>query len=306
MTLNETAWEGRLNRERILAWLGNFSDGTLEDLELQRLHALFLLSQFIYFGSFQMRELLKALYRDLYKYPVVEEIRKKLRDTVDADLIAEKFALQLKRTRFIGIGNPSESGCHLLYFFRQENRLSPELFILQHQIFRRNKRSQLVLRYPTVKRYVFIDDLCGTGEQGRMYAEDILAELKAKRSDVHVSYLVLFGTTRGLNKLRMYFDHVDCVVELDDSFRCFGPKSRYFKNAPPGITRALAQRVCAHYGRQLLPGHALGYKNSQLLLGMHHNVPDNTLPIIWYSERDYRKWIPVFRRYPKLYDGDLT
>lgn len=33
---------------------------------------------------------------------------------------------------------------------------------------------------------------------------------------------------------------------------------------------------------------------------MHHNTPDNTLPIIWFDE-DKSMWTPIFRRYNKNY-----
>jgi hypothetical protein len=45
---------------------------------------------------------------------------------------------------------------------------------------------------------------------------------------------------------------------------------------------------------------ALGFGDCQLLLSMHHNTPDNTLPIIWFDE-DEALWTPIFKRYNKIY-----
>ena len=45
-------------------------------------------------------------------------------------------------------------------------------------------------------------------------------------------------------------------------------------------------------------GHPHGYGDGQLVLGMHHNIPNNTIPIIWW-ESDNDTWTPIFRRYKK-------
>ena len=83
--LNETTWENRANNEKVSNWLDNFND------QKEKLHALYLLSQFMYFNSMQMRTLLKALYRDLYKYKIIEKIRKLNGDSTDIDLINNIF-----------------------------------------------------------------------------------------------------------------------------------------------------------------------------------------------------------------------
>ena len=61
--LNETIWDHRASEPRVNEWLNNFlgpANGTEDE---RQLHALYLLSQFIYFGSRQMREMMRVLYR---------------------------------------------------------------------------------------------------------------------------------------------------------------------------------------------------------------------------------------------------
>src|SRR5690349_19316795 len=113
------AWEQRVLSPDIHAWLENFT-GITESRDVERLHALFMLSHFMYFGSRELRELLRALYRDLFRYPIIASIRRRLKDSIDGHLINAEFQQELAKTRFIGVGNPSESGVHLLYYFRQE------------------------------------------------------------------------------------------------------------------------------------------------------------------------------------------
>lgn len=301
--LSETVWERRAGGTQLESWLGNFRDEVPEGRS-ERLHALWLLSQFMFFGSRQVRELLHALYRDLYKYPILESIRKSNNDTTDVDFLRKEFGQELSATRFLGMGNPSESGCHLLYYFRQENRLSRELFIHTHQIFaRRGTPAKRVLRAPEVVRYVFIDDFCGSGRQAKAYSREVVEEVKSLNPNVKLHYLMLFATENGMREIHdaTQFDRAKCLFELDGSYRCLGENSRYFVTSNPEIDKSFAERMCRTYGKKLWPDHPLGYEDGQLLIGFHYNTPDNTLPIIWYDEPERAPWSPIFRRYPKVY-----
>ena len=302
-TLNETVWERRATEPSVAEWLDNFATPNPPAPD-ERVHALFLLSNFMYFGSRQIRELLKALYRDLYRYPIVESIRRAHRDTLDSGLIDPLFKAELKATRFLGVGNPSESGCHLLYYFRQENSLSKDLFIHTHQVFTRvGGPGQMRLRNPDVTRYIFIDDFCGSGKQASEYSKDLVEEIKRLKPNVFVAYYVLFATNNGIARIRTEtaFDAAKAIYELDSSFKCFSPDSRYFRSPVLGIDRAFCEDMCRRYGEKMVSvPHVLGFEDSQLLIGFHHNTPDNTLPIIWFDEPRTLRWNPIFRRYPKL------
>jgi hypothetical protein len=314
--LNETSWENRANREKVTDWLNNFNDPN------EKLHALYLLSQFMYFNSMQMRNLLKSLYRDLFKYHIIYKIRKDNGDTIDPEFIEERYNEQLIDTKFLGVGNPSESGVHLLYFFRQENKLSKRLFINVHEIFNRTDPTRIEFQYPNVKNYVFIDDFCGSGDQAKSYSSEIVEEIKKINPTVNVYYLMLFATRRGkevvINETK--FDKVEAVFELNDTFKCFDINSRYFVHAPNEINFDFTVNFVGGYGVNLMKSiikkefprlseqevedlakrYKLGYKDSQLLIGFHHNTPDNSLPIIWYDEEEI-SWNPIFRRYNKKY-----
>ncbi len=227
--LNESIWEGRVGRLAVEDWLNNFD-------YLEQAESLFVLSNFMYFGSRQMRTLMNAMYRDLYRAPIVYSIRKSNGDTMDSELIESKFIEALKHTKFLGIGNPSESGCHLLYFLRQENELPKTCFAHTHELFKRKENGdvpegEMLLRNENVERYVFIDDFCGSGEQAKIELKGIVADLKKRKPDCIVSYYVLFATTDGLSHIssNVNFDEVEAVVKLDDSFKLFSDESRYFK-----------------------------------------------------------------------------
>ena len=137
--LNSTLWENRAQMPVIEEWLNNFNATGLagfSNINEQRLYALHLLSQFMYFGIREVRTMLSFMYEHMFMYPIKREIRKELADTLNTSAINLKYESILQNnTRFLGIGNPSESGCHLLYYFRQENQLSRKLFIHSHEIF---------------------------------------------------------------------------------------------------------------------------------------------------------------------------
>ncbi len=297
--LNETIWEDRAREGRIERWLENFEQNLVDGLD-EKLHALYLLSKFMYFGENQVKEMLKSLFRDLYKYPLISKIRRDNKNTVDKRFIKREFEKELRATRFLGMGNPSESGTYLLYYFRQENCLDRNLFIHGHDIFKRVSGRRIV-KDPTVKHYIFIDDLCSSGKQAVDYSKKILVELKNIKPKIDVQYFTLIGLKDGIERVSRLtkFNKVEAVFILNDSFKCFNRSSRYFNKLDIGIQKAFAKKTCQKYGKHLRSGAALGYSNNQLLLGFRHNIPDNTLPVLCCNGNNKIKWSPVFERIEK-------
>lgn len=300
--LSDSVWEGRANNRMVDDWLENFE-------KKDRIDCLFLLSKFMYFGNRQIRELLNSLYRDLYRSPILHEIRKSNEDTLDSELIEHHFEEQLKQTKFFGAGNPSESGCHLLYYLRQENNLPKTLFAGPHEVFKSSTDTDGIKTIEpydkTIQRYVFIDDFCGTGVQSSDYLKSVVNDIKQVNSSSKLSYLVLFGTTAGLQKIKndTDFDIVESVLNIDHTFKVFNNNSRYFKLSEDLLKQKL-KLICMFYGISINENHPLGYENSQLLIGFHHNTPDNTLPIFWCNKslEPDKSWTPIFKRYDKKYE----
>ena len=301
--LSDTLWSGNQIKEgKIKVWLDNFKGETGIDKKEERLHALFVLSHFLFFGLPEFRELLQVIYRDLYLYPIIQDIRAENGNTKHYADISGLVEEELNASRFIGMGRPSESGSMLLYLFRQVNDVSVDKFLYSHQVFERyGSNANLAVRNRSIRHYVFIDDLCGSGKQAQDYSREIVSQLKRMVPDVKVSYFVLFSTIAGIEKVRnnTEFDSVECVFSLDDSFKAFTSNSRYFESCPTEIERDKALAIFRHYGGKLWEHHPLGYKDGQLLLGFWHNTPDNTLPAIWYNEIP-GQWTPIFERFHKI------
>ncbi|MEZ9219284.1 hypothetical protein AB4581_21460 [Vibrio cyclitrophicus] len=304
MRLSQSLWESKVNRGNLSRWLDNF-ESSKEDAECEQTHAMYLLSNFMYFGAREIRELLKSLYRDKFFKPLIQSVRKRNGNVKDMSVIGPEILQELKATRFLGMGNPSESGTHLLYFFRQENELGKEDFMHSHEIlsFDRDGDGNVSLRLnkPEVKRYILLDDVCGSGTQAIQYSKKLVSEMKSLDPNIEVYYFTLFSTVEGMENIRREsdFDLVDCIFELDETFKCFSDSARQFRNEEHlPISQEFAKSFCEKYGINLFgEQHCLGYKGSQLLLGFTHNTPDNTLPIIWGENN----WEPLFKRYHKKY-----
>src|SRR6266540_4347067 len=97
--LNACVWRNRVDNPTIEQWLKEFgTDG--QPGTPGRLHALYLLSRFMYFGDEEVRALLRALHRDHFRYPIVAKVRKQAGDTRDQNVIRAGFELALSQTRF--------------------------------------------------------------------------------------------------------------------------------------------------------------------------------------------------------------
>jgi len=305
--LSLRAWEGRNEWPAIQAWLSNFDGKSGVPEKTEKLHALFLLSQFLYIGSIETRVLLQAVYRDLFIIPLIQKIRLSLKGTRDGKALERGVAEALSKTRFLGVGNPSESGVHLLYFFRQENELQKQLFMDSAAIFENVRSSDggihRRLAQPEVRNYVFVDDICGSGETAITYSNNVLADILACNPKAELYYLAMFASAHGLKRVRemtSFRDNCGAVFELDETYRCLTKSSRIMYAAPPHIDADTLRHMVQWYGKLLVPHHPCGFDDSQLLLGFHHNIPDNTLPIIWAEGSSAQSWTPAFKRYPKF------
>jgi hypothetical protein len=304
--LSETIWEKKVSKSKIDKWLDNFMEDEKSD-------ALYLLTQFIYFSEFSVEKLLESLYRDLFKYNLISEIRKRNNDTLDACLINNEFKRMRAKSRFVSLGNPSESSSALMYLMRTVNKLPKGLFVSESDILNIEE---------DIENFIYIDDLCGSGSQAISYSEKFLNKIKEKFPDAKIWYLMLISTRHGKARIikESDFNYVDSIFELDDSYKCFSENSRIFSNADETVDRVNIKQFSGTYGKKLMSSiikdidpqispenldYAAesckhGYGNGQLLLGFHHNTPDNSLPIIWYNE-NHENWKPIFKRHNKIY-----
>lgn len=307
LVLNEKVWDKRLCWPTVQQWLKNFNGSSGLDISTERIHALYLLSQMMYFGGREIRVLLRSLYTDLVLIPMIQHVRNLNGGSRNESLIKDCVLQCLSKTRFLGVGNPSESGVHLLYYFRQENSLPKQLFMDAASIFSRTTidgHTKTILREGAVERYIFLDDLCGSGETAEKYSEDLLPRILSANSEVELYYYSIFATSNGLSRVRksLFENRCGTVFELDESYKCFADNSRYLSVVPKSIDKNSLIKLNSYYGNLVCPGNANGFEDGQLLLAFNHNTPDNTLPIIWRDQDNGAPvpWTSALKRYPKF------
>ena len=191
------------------------------------------------------------------------------------------------------MGEPGESSGYILYTFRQENNLPLTLF-------RQKSDLPTAIKQKEVESLIVIDDFLGSGDTAVRFWDDDPSIQKLRGSDPTIDfyYLVLLAMEQGIRNVE---DNTDfCVIPaqiFSGRYRVFSDKSIIL----PEDIRSVAKDICKGYGEILEDEiHALGYKNSQALIGMHHNIPNNTLPIIWSKNG----WHPIFPRTTKVYRMD--
>lgn len=306
--LTAQVWDHIIGMPEIIEWLEQFN-GQVVSEEEEKKYMLTALSKFMFFSRDMIQEMLISLYRDHFKAPLMQLIRRNNNDTLDFSLLNSIFNERLEKTRFIGVGKPAESGTHLLYIFRQVNGLKNSIFSDIHTSFEINNDngiSKWIVKDQNVERYIFFDDFVGGGTQVKRNLLNILCDIKRDNPNLEVSFLSIFSTNSGislLNKDDLFSGNASCLFELDDTYKSCFSETRYFKKIKDFDVEKF-KIIVEHYGKILYPDHPLGYSNCELLIGFEHNTPNNTLPIFWKSdfvESLNKSWFPIFKRFEKNY-----
>lgn len=184
--------------------------------------------------------------------------------------------------------SPASSGGNLLYSYRKDLGLPESSF--PYFPFKDIDLSGK-------KAIVFFDDIIGSGNQAVRFAKNHLQNIKIDKY-----YVALMAFEKGLENVRNngFFKKVIVHEIISEELMAFSPGSQVFSDAG---TRERIKRLCEKYGKLLYPKHPLGYDDSQALIVFPHNTPNNTLPIIWASDKNEKEpgyiWYPVWERIKK-------
>jgi len=123
--LNAIAWDGDLSITQIDSWLNNFTGEFLNDEQAERALAINLLLNFTYYTKDEVKHFCKVVF-DMYIHAKMDEYNRNPKFKNYSD--AQKEANIVKNTKFVSLGNPSESGSFILYWFRKVNDLPKSVF----------------------------------------------------------------------------------------------------------------------------------------------------------------------------------
>jgi hypothetical protein len=178
---------------------------------------------------------------------------------------------------YVPVGYVAKSGAVIAYFFRTMNNLSLSHFIAPSDI--------QSLRPDTEGMVVFLDDYLGSGHQAVQVWENV-ARPAAAKSKLKFAYAVLVAHRNGLQHVERQTGFQSIATRaLTEENLPFGKTSKVF---PDEKERNFAREVAKKYGERVYPNHALGYRDTQGLLGFFYSTPNNTLPIFWSTENGWR------------------
>lgn len=273
---NELIWGKNVNRPQIDNWLSNFKGEVFEE-NYERQLAMWLLANFVYYNNSEVRHLCRTLFLKFLHVTLSNADKKQSQ--------ISKFHIQelITSTEFRHLGSPSESGAHILYYFRQEAKLPLDYFKFNYD----DKESKVYEKH----RIAYIDDVTITGTQASDYIDENMKPIDTGK-DVYI--LTFISTPEARNHFIDSKVKIISCIEMDDRSKCFSSNSNCFYNHKSHMDSA--KKMTFHYGKKINPIGPLGFGNGQYTFGFYYNIPDNSLPIFWSSRNG---WYPIFKRYSK-------
>lgn len=184
--------------------------------------------------------------------------------------------------RFVAYSaSAGESGDAMLHKFRIANNLAgdcyKDLFIHRSDLLREELGPD--------DSVVFIDDFVGSGDQACKSWGDVFGELVANIGRVYL--VVVAAQQQALQRISTETDlEVVSQICLAKSDNVFDSACKHFNNDEKSALLGYCQKV----DRKKPKGHG----DCGLLLVFAHSCPNNSIPILHKSKRN---WEPLFRRY---------
>lgn len=254
----------------IESWLNNFKT------KRERRIAFELVSKILFYSRKEMESLCKTACNNILKL-----LSQNLGYTIDMSFIdRHSFLVPL-----------TDSGAEYCTYLRHNYQLDTNTVTQSFQDLKTTHFSER-------KHIIFFDDFVGSGATAiNKYREFRLSERKAAFGDLHFYYCALVATKWGLEKIKQETELEAVAGEvLGSQYKCFSYDSVIYTEAR---NRAEAEQVFSKYGQQIciddpeIDGFPLGFNDDQLSVVLHGNTPDNTLPVIWYPDKD---WFALFKR----------
>lgn len=196
------------------------------------------------------------------------------------------------------ISDYGKSATLMIYYIKktpafEKNKNRIEFISSAHQ-FKKKKNG-----FSIKSALVLLDDFLGTGNSLIGYYKTYIKPQIGNTERISDLYCVsLFTLHKGKNNLSSKAPELSLISEVRNP--AFATRGSVFGSR---YNMLKYRDFCFNYGKGLFEledykgikiDHPLGYENSQALLVFPYNPPNNTLPIIWSSIRD---WIPLFPRH---------
>lgn len=155
-------------------------------------------------------------------------------------------------------------------------------------------------------KIIFIDDFCGTGKQFDKFFQQIISHEnddklfwnKIFKQNIQIIYSPLIAYEDGLLYLRFKYPFIKFTTcELLKSNNNFFEDKNWEELSNKKITSSQAKQWLElfwkgkGFSKSSIP--FLGYESMGLTIGFEHGTPNNTLPIFWQSNQN---WKPLLER----------
>jgi hypothetical protein len=143
---------------------------------------------------------------------------------------------------------------------------------------------------------VLFDDFLGTGTQFKTFFSS--SRLLERLGDKSIVFGCLAAHQQGIQTLRQELPHVHvaAVEQLDSRHSLFHPTGQVFPDGEnsPEAAREFYLELLQRYQIRAAAGLSRGYGELEIVYAFAHNVPNNSLPILWWSRSS--QWKPLFDR----------
>ncbi|WP_339238866.1 hypothetical protein MKX40_30525 [Paenibacillus sp. FSL R5-0517] len=143
-----------------------------------------------------------------------------------------------------------------------------------------------------IKIAVFFDDISGSGKT----ITDFLREYKEKLDGKKIIINLLAATDSALQAIEQYRskENLDIQVKVEKTYGKIFTEHPTLKDDKRILLSKFEEEIWGKGNRNIM-----GFKDSQLIIGFYHNIPNNTLSSFWYHS-DFGKlkeWNTLFKRF---------
>ncbi len=248
---------------KLINWLENFKENEI-DLVIDLLSVY----EYIPFNEFMFRldDILKEIFKNIPK--------------------GEKIII-------FPYGKVGKSGTLVTYPLKNTNafKIREEDILLTHDY-------EYIENPTQYKHFIFLDDFIGSGKSFcKVYSKENSIQKWIKNHNIgNVYVLATIVMAEGKKYINHKFNDIQVIAEERNKI--------FDENLSPlkvfGNTKEI-EELCIKYGVKLSKRNSRGFDNSESLVSYFHTTPNNTLPIIWYSNKG---WLSLFPRFADIKMGE--
>lgn len=258
----EDTYYSRGIKEKLLKWIDNTEDTDIKNILLE------LFNEFKLFNKLEIKQ-------------IMEEQLVECLNEVDIDCT--------NICHFPSVGNVYNSSSEMIPLIREIDREQGNIYLYKDTIVHGIEEISNDIEY-----VIFFDDISGTGGTITKFLKNNLDFVRGKKI-----YINLIAITKVAKDIIDKFkeDNVDLNIvlkykyEFDKAFNCLDRLDSEHKDK----LHKFEEDIWGCNNNNIL-----GYKDSQLLVGFDHNIPNNTISSFWLTNEMVEKeikWNPLFYRY---------